>query len=126
MYIETLKGMDLPPLFSVEPILSYSFGMEKLMAINNDTIKRIAEYYEHFDESERLTDPLDQLEYVRSQEMIRRHLSSPPAVVLDIGGAAGIYSCWLAQEGYEVHLVDPIPSLVECFSLWAYQDLPRP
>jgi ubiquinone/menaquinone biosynthesis C-methylase UbiE len=37
----------------------------------------------------------------------------PPAVVLDVGGAAGRYSCWLAQQGYEVHLVDPVPLHVD-------------
>ncbi|MCJ7626390.1 MAG: class I SAM-dependent methyltransferase [Anaerolineaceae bacterium] len=26
-----------------------------------------------------------------------------------MGGAAGRYSCWLAKDGYEVHLIDPVP-----------------
>jgi ubiquinone/menaquinone biosynthesis C-methylase UbiE len=46
---------------------------------------------------------------VRTQEIILRYLERPPAVVLDVGGAAGRYACWLAQEGYQVHLVDPVP-----------------
>jgi SAM-dependent methyltransferase len=29
--------------------------------------------------------------------------------VLDVGGAAGAYSYWLAARAYEVHLVDPVP-----------------
>jgi ubiquinone/menaquinone biosynthesis C-methylase UbiE len=29
-----------------------------------------------------------------------------------VGGAAGIYSCWLSSLGYEVHLVDPVSSHV--------------
>jgi hypothetical protein len=37
----------------------------------------------------------------------------PPATVLDIGGAAGRYACWLAREGYEVHLVDPVPAHIQ-------------
>jgi SAM-dependent methyltransferase len=32
--------------------------------------------------------------------------------VLDVGGAAGAYALWLADAGYTVHLVDPVPRLV--------------
>ena len=32
--------------------------------------------------------------------------------MLDIGGAAGAYALWLADAGYTVHLVDPVPRLV--------------
>lgn len=38
-----------------------------------------------------------------------RYLAPPPQVVLDVGGGPGAYSCWLAQQGYEVHLIDPVP-----------------
>lgn len=75
--------------------------------------RSIREYYERFDEEERLSDPYGQLEFVRNAEIISRHLPAPPATVLDVGGAAGRYSCWLALQGYEVHLVDPMPGLVE-------------
>ena len=53
------------------------------------------------------------LERARTQELIRRHVPPPPAVVLDVGGGAGAYSFWLAELGYEVHLVDPVPLHVE-------------
>jgi ubiquinone/menaquinone biosynthesis C-methylase UbiE len=53
------------------------------------------------------------LERARTQELIRRHAPPPPAVVLDVGGGAGAYSFWLADLGYEVHLVDPVPLHVE-------------
>jgi SAM-dependent methyltransferase len=42
-----------------------------------------------------------------------RHLPPPPGVVLDVGGAAGAYAFWLAERGYEVHLVDPVSLHVE-------------
>jgi SAM-dependent methyltransferase len=32
--------------------------------------------------------------------------------VLDVGGAAGAYALWLAEQGYQVHLIDPVPRLV--------------
>ena len=41
-----------------------------------------------------------------------RYLSLP-ATVLDVGGASGAYALWLAERGYQVHLIDPMPRLVE-------------
>jgi ubiquinone/menaquinone biosynthesis C-methylase UbiE len=73
----------------------------------------VRSYYEQFDERERLDAGPGQIEFVRTQEILRRLLPPPPAVILDVGGAAGRYACWLAREGYEVHLVDPVARLVE-------------
>src|SRR5262249_27110765 len=42
-----------------------------------------------------------------------RYLPPPPATILDVGGAAGAYALWLAERGYQVHLIDPVPRLVE-------------
>jgi SAM-dependent methyltransferase len=53
------------------------------------------------------------LERVRTWELLGRHLPAPPAVVLDVGGAAGVYALPLAAQGYEVHLVDPVGLHVE-------------
>jgi ubiquinone/menaquinone biosynthesis C-methylase UbiE len=53
------------------------------------------------------------LERARTQELILRHLPPAPGVVLDVGGGAGAYSFWLAEAGYEVHLVDPVPLHIE-------------
>jgi ubiquinone/menaquinone biosynthesis C-methylase UbiE len=75
-----------------------------------DKLKR---YYENFDEENRLLQGISKLELVRTQEIIQRYLTPPPAVIYDVGGAAGIYSCWLANLEYEVHLIDPVPTHVE-------------
>ncbi len=72
-------------------------------------IRNVVDYYSSFDEQVRLSDSWGQVEFVRTQRIIRQYLKRPPALVLDVGGAAGRYSCWLAQEGFEVHLVDPVP-----------------
>ena len=48
----------------------------------------------------------------RTQELILRHLPPAPATVIDAGGGAGAYACWLASRGYEVHLLDPVPKHV--------------
>lgn len=70
---------------------------------------KILSFYRQTQESKRLTtNTKGQLEFARTQEIITRYLPEPPAVVLDIGGGSGPYACWLAKEGYEVHLVDPV------------------
>jgi ubiquinone/menaquinone biosynthesis C-methylase UbiE len=74
---------------------------------------KVINYYSDYDEQARLSDNLGQVEFVRTQNIISRYLKSPPATVLDVGGATGRYSCWLAKEGYEVHLVDPVPRHIE-------------
>ncbi|WP_432080898.1 class I SAM-dependent methyltransferase [Streptomyces sp. WAC 04229] len=71
-------------------------------------------YSESVDEADRLVATADgRLEMVRTQELLRRHLPSPPARVLDVGGGPGTHARWLVEDGYAVHLVDPIPRHVE-------------
>lgn len=66
------------------------------------------------DEAARLVDAADgRLEMLRTQELLRRHLPPAPAHVLDVGGGTGAHSRWLAQDGYLVQLVDPVPHHVE-------------
>jgi SAM-dependent methyltransferase len=72
----------------------------------------IAEYYNRWPEESRLEDGPFLLEALRTRELIQRHAPPAPATVLDIGGAAGAYALWLAEAGYSVHLLDPIPRLV--------------
>jgi ubiquinone/menaquinone biosynthesis C-methylase UbiE len=70
----------------------------------------------HYDggrEAERLLSSVGQLELVRTQELLSRYLPPPPAVVFDVGGGTGIYAFWLAQQGYEVHLIDAVPLHIE-------------
>ncbi len=55
----------------------------------------------------------DSLELERSQELLERFLPPPPCAVLDVGGGPGVYAAWLAERGYRVHLVDPVPLHVE-------------
>ena len=73
----------------------------------------ILSYYESYDEEGRLARGSGALEFARMQELIGRFLAPPPQVVLDGGGGPGRYACWLAADGYEVHLVDPVPRVVE-------------
>jgi ubiquinone/menaquinone biosynthesis C-methylase UbiE len=70
-------------------------------------------YYDRGEEQHRLDGDGDALELVRTRELLLRYLPPAPAVVLDVGGGAGVYAAWLAQRGYRVHLVDPVPLHVE-------------
>ncbi len=70
-------------------------------------------YYDTAREESRLAQGPFRLEEIRTRELIERHAPPPPAAVLDIGGAAGAYSFWLAELGYAVHLIDAVPRLVE-------------
>jgi SAM-dependent methyltransferase len=75
--------------------------------------QEIIDHYNRYDESERLKNDIGPLERVRTQELILRFLPPPPAVILDVGGASGVYSFWLAGLGYPVHLVDIVPRHIE-------------
>jgi ubiquinone/menaquinone biosynthesis C-methylase UbiE len=82
--------------------------------VTEDTGKeRIIAYYEGADEASRLSAGWFQLEQARTRELILRHLPPAPAKVIDIGGGAGVYACWLASRGYEVHLIDAVAKHVE-------------
>jgi SAM-dependent methyltransferase len=72
----------------------------------------IADFYQRSREEDRLEEGPFLLEALRTRELIQRYASPPPAVVVDIGGAAGAYALLLAEAGYTVHLVDPVPRLV--------------
>lgn len=72
-------------------------------------------YYDEFAEGEweRLDrDPVTRMEFENTTDYLDRHLPES-AHVLDAGGAAGRYACWLAERGHDVTLVDVSPEQVE-------------
>lgn len=73
----------------------------------------IATYYARSNEEDRHTRGLSQLKAYRTRQLIERHAPPAPATVLDVGGAAGAYAFWLAERGYTVHLLDPVPRLID-------------
>jgi ubiquinone/menaquinone biosynthesis C-methylase UbiE len=75
--------------------------------------QEITHYYQEVAEEGRLAAGPSQLEFARTKEVVLRYLSPPPATLLDVGGAAGVYALWLAEQGYQVHLLDAVPRLVE-------------
>ena len=72
----------------------------------------INRYYQEVPEEGRLAVGPSQLEFARTKEILQQYLPPPPATILDVGGAAGAYSLWLAEMGYQVHLVDASTRLV--------------
>lgn len=77
------------------------------------TPNQIVCHYNEADEASRLRQGWFQLEQARTHELILRHLPPAPATIIDAGGGAGAYACWLASRGYEVHLIDPVAKHVE-------------
>src|SRR5919199_5577838 len=87
--------------------------MSDLSSLHNLLPHEALLHYEDGREAERLLNSVGQLELVRTQELLSRYLPPPPAVVFDVGGGTGIYAFWLAQQGYEVHLIDAVPLHIE-------------
>ena len=74
----------------------------------------IQRYYEaDWDEDARLRSGLNELELIRTRELIRRELHGRTLRILDVGGASGIHAEWLLDDGHTVELVDPVPLHVE-------------
>jgi ubiquinone/menaquinone biosynthesis C-methylase UbiE len=70
-------------------------------------------YYDRVNEQGRLGVGPGLLELARTQDILTRHLPTPPADIGDVGGGAGVHAFWLAKRGYRVHLVDPVPKHIE-------------
>ena len=71
------------------------------------------DHYRQVEESKRLFGDGGELERYRTQDILSRYLPPPPAIVFDIGGAAGVHALWLARRGYAVHLFDAVPHHIE-------------
>jgi ubiquinone/menaquinone biosynthesis C-methylase UbiE len=71
--------------------------------------EEVATHYNSGYEADRLNKGTGNLDRERSQELLKRFLPPTPAKILDIGGGPGGHACWLAQQGYEVHLIDITP-----------------
>ena len=75
--------------------------------------ERINAYYSEGNEATRLTE--QSVGGVLELRAARRSFSliKPASRVLDIGGATGIHASWLAEQGHEVTLIDPVASQIE-------------
>jgi ubiquinone/menaquinone biosynthesis C-methylase UbiE len=74
-------------------------------------INVIIDFYQRYDEDNRMN--RNPLEYLRCKEIIGRYLSNGKMDIVDIGGATGTFSFWLANLGHGVNLVDIVPKHIE-------------
>ena len=81
--------------------------------MTEDSVDRIARFYRNADEASRLQTGWFRLEHARTQELILRYLPPAPGTIIDAGGGSGVYACWLAARGYQVHLIDPVRKHIE-------------
>ena len=79
----------------------------------HEILPEVLSYYEEGFEDGRLRDGAGRLEFWRTQVILRGALPPTPATVLDVGGGSGIHAEWLAADGYDVALVDPVPLHIE-------------
>jgi hypothetical protein len=81
--------------------------------MTDETLREIVEFYTKTPEESRLGRGSSQLEFERTQELIRRFLPAAAVRVADVGGASGPYAFWLAAQGGEVHLILRVARLLE-------------
>lgn len=73
-----------------------------------NNFQNVLNFYETYEEHSRLCKPTGQLEFERTIDIIERYIPESSSTLLDIGGGTGPYSCYLANKGHDVHLVDPV------------------
>ncbi len=78
-----------------------------------DFDKDILNYYNRGNEKNRLDDSTNNLEKIRTLDILERYIPKTANTILDIGGGAGVYSFILSEKGYTVHLLDVTPLLIE-------------
>lgn len=74
-------------------------------------IEKVRNYYNHFDEWNRLDTPEGQLELKIVIDLICKHIQ-PESTILDLGGGPGRYTVELSNLDYNMHLGDLSPELI--------------
>ncbi|WP_051167821.1 bifunctional 2-polyprenyl-6-hydroxyphenol methylase/3-demethylubiquinol 3-O-methyltransferase UbiG [Actinoplanes sp. N902-109] len=72
----------------------------------------ILAYYQRGGETSRLSSGAGRLEFLRTWDVLTRVLPVPPATIVDVGGATGVYAGPLAVAGHAVRVIDPVPDHV--------------
>ena len=77
-----------------------------------DVPDEVLRHYQQIDEGARISQGAGQLELLRVQEIVRRRLPPGRLSIADVGGGTGVHAAWLAADGHDVRLVDPVPEHV--------------
>ncbi|MBV7270320.1 class I SAM-dependent methyltransferase [Winogradskyella luteola] len=70
--------------------------------------KKIEDFYTKASEETRLESGMGVFEFERIKQLIKKHINKDHSIIMDIGGGTGKYSEWLANNGHEVHLIEPV------------------
>ncbi len=81
-----------------------------------NTLDALKQFYENYDEENRLTSRYGQVEYLTTMRYISKYLRSGMRI-LEIGAATGRYSHTLARQGYRVDAVELVEHNIEQFKL---------
>lgn len=79
-----------------------------------ETLHALKEFYESYDEDNRLTSRHGRVEYLTTMHFIEKYLH-PGARILEIGAATGRYSHALASRGYRVDAVELLAHNIDIF-----------
>jgi ubiquinone/menaquinone biosynthesis C-methylase UbiE len=83
------------------------------ITLSLDIQEDMLQYYQATDENSRLLRIENELELLRTREILLRYLPDTPAEIIDVGGGPAVHSFWLAGLGYATHLVDIVPKHIE-------------
>ena len=80
------------------------------------SISLIEDYYNHFEEENRLDTRHGKVEFTTAIKYIESILNNDKTKkILDIGAGTGKYSCYLDKEGYDVTAVELVPHNIDVF-----------
>ncbi len=74
----------------------------------------LKEYYERYDENNRLLSKHGQIEFITTMKFVNNYLK-PKDKILEIGAATGRYSHHIAQRGYDVDAVELVDHNIDLF-----------
>ena len=79
-----------------------------------ETLQALKQYYENYDENNRLSSRHGMVEFLTTVRYIERYLR-PGMRILEVGAGTGRYSHYFAQKGYTVDAVELLQHNIEAF-----------
>lgn len=79
-----------------------------------ETLRALTNYYENYDEENRLASRHGSVEFLTTMRYIQRYLQ-PGMRICEVGAATGCYAHHLARRGYEVDAVELVSHNIEVF-----------
>ena len=86
-----------------------------------EAFKALTQYYENYDEDNRLCSRYGMVEFLTTIRYIEKYLR-PGMRILEIGAATGRYSHYFARQGYHVDSVELIAHNIEIFKKNTYPE----